>query len=267
MSTLAMLRRSAGVTLLIHGLRAVLATLLTWPLAGALQLAQQRAVYHPELGPGDAALLLQVAARQVPDLAPGGLCWLLAYAALSPFLAQLWLRSMLPGWRTAGLLADALASYLCALGLGLCWLLAMVVAALAPALLLQFGARAVPEFAGADDVVAVFAVGLGLGCALAVVSAHDLARAALATGARSPLRAWWLGIRRLGWPELGWRALSGASALALIGTGEAFARVWPGVAWWVLCGLQQVLLLLASVVRALWLTRILHQAHRLAKVI
>ena len=141
MSPLAMLRRSAGVTLFVHGLRAVLATLLTWPLAGALQLAQQRAVYHAELGPDDAALLLEVAARQVPNLAPGGLGWLLAYAALSPFLAQLWLRSMLPGWRTASLLAEALASYLAALALGLCWLLALAVAALGPALLLEFGAR------------------------------------------------------------------------------------------------------------------------------
>jgi hypothetical protein len=267
MSALAMLRRSASVTLFVHGLRAILAMLLTWPLAGALQLAQHRGVYHAELGPDDAALLLEVAARQAPNLAQGGLGWLLAYAALSPFLAQLWLRSMLPGWRTAGLLADALASYPAALGLGLCWLLAMAAAALAPALLLEFGARALPAFTGADQLVVVFAVCLGLGSALALVSVHDLALAALATGARSPLRAWLLGLRRLGWPELGYRALASASAFALIGAGEALARLWPGVAWWVLCGLQQVLLLLASLCRALWLGRVLHQAHRLAQVV
>jgi hypothetical protein len=246
--------------LAIHGLRAVLATLLTWPLAGALQLAQQRAVYHSEIGPDDAALLLQVAAQHGPNLVPAALGWLLAYMALSPFLTQLWLRSMLPGWRTAGLLMDALASYPAAVGLGLCWLLAMAGAAGAPVLLL-LGARSVPAFARADDVIGGVAAVLGLGCALALVCMHDLARGAMAIGARPPRRALLLGLHRLGWRELGYRAIWGASALALIGAGEGLARLWPDAAWWVLWGLQQALLLLASVCRALWLTRVLHRVH------
>jgi hypothetical protein len=267
MSSLAMLRRSAGVTLLVHGLRAALAALLTWPLTAALQLAQDRAVYHAELGADDAALLLEVAARRAPDVALGGVGWLLAYAALSPFLSQLWLRSMLPGWRTVGLLGDALSSYLAALGVGLCWLLALAAAALVPALLLEFGAGALPASGSADSVLMAFAVCLGLGCALALVTAHDLARAALASGARRPLRAWMLGLRRLRWPELGYRALVGAGALGLVAVGEALARLWPGAAWWVLVGSQQTLLLLATALRALWLARALHQAHRLAQIV
>jgi hypothetical protein len=258
MSWLAMLRRSAGITLLVHGLRAGLATLLTWPLARALELAQGRSVYHAELGPDDAGLLLEVGAPELANLAPGGLGWLLAYAALSPFLSQLWLRSMLPGWRAGSLVTDALASYPRALGLGLCWFLALALAMLAPLALLEFGA---------DAAVTAFALCLGVACALVLATAHDLARAALAAGTRRPLPAWLLGLRRVRWPELGYRALTGAAALALVGAAEALGRLWPDAAWWGLLGLQQVLLLLASLLRALWLARILHQAHRLAQIV
>lgn len=258
MNAFSALRRSAPMALLVHALRAFSASLSLWPLTSALQRELALRVASAELTPGDAALLLQVAAEQAGGLLSWAASTLALHVLLAPFLGLMWLHAMRHQLPISQLAARALRSYVPALVVGLAAALSSLLALTPAALLLALAPGLFPH---SEALQALARAGAGLAALLgwmAVTTAHDRARAALTRSARTPLASFRRALRSLAWRDVALRSsLLAACAMLAIAAEFAARATSRTLAPWAVAIEQQLILMPATVLQGLWLARTL----------
>lgn len=258
--------RGLTALLALHALRSAFAFALLGPLYRELARAMDRSTFHAAASPVDAALALEVIERAAPRMLPGALVALGLYALLGPWLQQTLLHA-LAGSTLREAATRAAQRYLAALATRSVALLAFLALAAATVLALQALLIALPASALLETLARSACVALVLAAALLLASAHDLAFAALANGARlrSGLRA---GITRCTRAALGRHLLALAAATALVAIGELAGHLamplpyalGPGIVLLI----QQCLLLAALGARAAWLAHALERTRELS---
>lgn len=248
------LRHAGAVTFLVYVVLTLLAVVPTLPVVMSLG-----GIDVPR-SPGGGALL-ELLEEGAPALAAGTIAGMAlggVLLVLSPFLQMTWLAGLERPRSVAGALAVGATRYLPAIAVTLWMLLPLAIVAVA---LVAFPVIAHLALAShpndqLHDLVVLAAASPGAVLLVVWCAWHDLARAALASGAHRARTA----VRR-GWRTLGARTVAAyvawallAAALALLG--HSLGLELDGPAWWrgalVLVALQ--LLALARVLcRGAWL--------------
>ena len=253
LATVARLQRAARMTLTVYALQAGCAALLLWPVLAALDPELSAGVGGARFGPTEAALLLELGARDGRQWLFWTLGCVAGWALLAPLLALAWLHALTRSQPVLASLARAASGYLPALALGACALGCWGVGLGAAALLLQPGVAGVlPHSAAIERAWTVGAVAPVILTGLLVSPAHDLARARLALGARlgPALR---FAISGLTLRLVAQHALLVAAALGVAACAEAATRLPPALPGALVLALQQALVLGATLLRASWL--------------
>jgi hypothetical protein len=245
--------RAARMTLAVYALQTACALLLLWPLLADLAPELAVRLYSARLGPAEAALLIEAAARGGRRLLFWTLGCLAGWALLAPLLALAWLHAMARAQSLVESLARAASVYLPALALAGCALASWTASAAAAAVLLQPAVAGILPHGPALDRAWTYACLAAVGLAgLLVSTAHDLARARLALGARLGPALRFALVRMT--PRLvAQHALLIAAALALVACAEAVTREPAGVLGPAAPLLQQLLVLGATLLRGAWL--------------
>lgn len=246
MSILERARRGAATALLYHLIRTGLAGLI------ALELSAPLANLAPPLDAYEASQWLSslLQASRTHALTVGGCA--LALVAIEPLLAWLWLRAMAsPDERTRG---SVVRGYLRTVAVSISVLLPSAMGLL---VVLWAGAAAgrwLPPTAWLEDLFRLLPALGGAAIWLLASTAHDLARAAAATGLARPMHALALAFRRLSLRLLTARLASALAVLLLLAVGEALGRYVQGSSVTLAAlAAQQVAAAAALVPRALWL--------------
>jgi hypothetical protein len=249
----ARLREAAGMTLVVHGVQTGCAVLAVLPLLSQLAPELAHGLHDAPLGHAELTALLEVGARSGHRLLFWALGCLAGHALLTPLLALAWLHALARRESLVQSLARAASGYGRALALGGCALAAWLAISAAAALALQ------PELAGALPHSASVELALTASClgalafaGLLVSTAHDLARARLAFGA-SAWSALRFALRRLDASLVARHALFAGAIAAVTVAAELLGRPSLPVPGMALLGLQQLLLLGASLLRGAWL--------------
>jgi len=252
-AVLARLKRAAPLTLTVYALQTGCAALLLWPLLIALEPELSAGVLGARYGPAEAALLVELGARTGRQWLFWALGCVAGWALLAPLLALAWLHAMTRSQPVLASLARAASAYLPALALAACALGGWAASLALAALLLQPDVGALlPRSAEFERIWTAGCVAVVALTGLLICTAHDLARARLAVGARlaPALR---FAISRLTLRLVGQHAVLVAAALGATACAEAVTRValpWPAA---VVLALQQALVLGATLLRATWL--------------
>jgi hypothetical protein len=245
--------RAARMTLAVYALQTGCAVLLLWPLLAELAPDLAPRLYGARLGPAEAALLIEAAARGGHRLLFWTLGCLAGWALLAPLLALAWLHAMARAQSLIESLARAASAYLPALALAACALASWIASAAAAAVLLQPAVAGVLPDAPALDRTLTYACLAALGLAgLLVSTAHDLARARLALGARL-VPALRFALVRMTPRLVAQHALLITAALALAACAEAVTREPAGVLGPAGPVVQQLLVLGVTLLRGAWL--------------
>lgn len=246
------LGRAARMTLVVYALHTGCALLLLWPLLAEIADRVPARIHGAALGPGEAALLVEVASQGGQGLLFWAFGCLAGWALLTPLISLAWLQAMARRQSLLESLARAASAYRPALALAGCALAAWAVSAATAALLLQpTVASAMPQSAALERVwTAACVAALGV-AGLLVSTAHALARARLALGGRL-LPALRFAITRITPRLVAQHALLVAAALALAAGAEAVTRL-PHLFGPAVLTFQQLLVLGATLLRGAWL--------------
>jgi hypothetical protein len=241
------------MTLTVYALQAGCAALLLWPVLGALDPQLSGGLGGARLGPAEAALLVELGARNGRQWLFWALGCLAGWALLAPLLALAWMHALTRSQPVLASVARAASGYLPALALAACALCGWGLLLATSALLLQPGVAAVlPHAQAVDRMWSVGAIAPVILAGLLVAPAHDLARARLALGA-GLAQALRFAISGLTLRLVGQHALLVAAALGVAACAEAVTRLPLALPGPVVLALQQALVLGATVLRAAWL--------------
>jgi len=248
----ARLRRASEVTSLVYVVRTLFALALAWPLFAELT----RALDTPQPPPVEraaASLLLGIASRRAADLGLSVAILLGVQAVLAPLLMLFWLHAIAGASSVRQSLRRAVRDYPRALLLALFALLVAVAlcAALASSLTLALPYAGSPLAEQMLRAPALLVAALG---ALWLTTVYELACSELVCGARRPVLALQLALRRTGVRRLLTRMGTGALILLLLALAEVLARKVSTSQPELLVLVPQQLLVFGSVcVRAVWL--------------
>lgn len=249
-----MLRRAGALTLLVYALHTLAACALGAPLALDLARALSAQLYRAQLGADDAALVLELGARRLPNLFTWGAVSALVYALLAPALRVAWLHAMPRSCSLRACLAYGRRRYFAALAVGtgasLLWALLMLTT------LLAFDAlsASLPPSVAGEVAGRALCVTLAIFLSLLVATLHDLAIAALADSNTRVRHALHSARRALSLPALLAHGATGLAAAICLAGAESLAHQ-PALATspLILLSLQQLLVFAATSLRATWL--------------
>lgn len=184
----AMLRRAGTLTLCVYALRTLAVVMIGWPLAVDWSAAVAQHMYGRRPSAGDAALLLEIGARHVPDVLAWSGAAAIVYAVLSPIASVAWTRALARSSSLRESFAHALSRGPQAIGVAVVLIAGWCVLLGGCALLLAYGPGLLPASAAAEALLRAFCVLLGAAGALVLSMMYELACAAQATAAL-PVRA------------------------------------------------------------------------------
>lgn len=255
--------RASRTTGLAHLLKTGAALGLAYPVARELTTPLNNAFFAEQLGPADAAVILEAVAM-LPDglahLLPTSLVILGGYLMLQPLMSLMWLRSLMEGDSPGPHLRRGAAAYPQAVLVSLSCLLALI-ATLALLGLAAYSLHQSLSFTHDMRLRDLAALALVLACAplasLTLACLHDTARAALVageTGTRAALRR---GVSALCVGAFTERLLLAAATATLFTIGVSCAQAMSGSAPAVASlALQQSLALAMTLLRARWLASV-----------
>jgi hypothetical protein len=249
----AKLRRAGAMTLLVYGVHTLAAGGLAAPLIAELARALATNLYQDALDAGDAAVVVELAARRLPELIFSGGAAALAYALLAPLLRMAWLDAMRRGSASLrACLGFALRRYPAALAVGaLAWLSwGAAGAGLFASLTWALGAAGLS--AAGEQALRAACVAAAAAAWLLVSTLHDMAVAAIACDAK--LRRAVLGAAQaLGTRAIALHAASALGAAACYAIAEAIGRSASAAGPTAVLALQQLLVFAATLLRGTWL--------------
>jgi hypothetical protein len=254
MTTAAMLRRGGAMTLFVYGCHTLIAALLAEPLSADLA-AVLSASAPSQL---NVAVLAEVVARRAPQLLYRAIEWGGAYALLAPLSTVIWLDAMAGAAGVRKSLSRGLRRYPAALALFALALLGHGATLALCALTLHYCPTILPASEIAEGALFTVTLSATASAALVIATVHDVARAALASGASNVWSALVLSARCLSHPILARHLLLiVGSALSMV-LAEGLGRLLhaaPSVV--LLLAPQQTLVFGAVCLRGAWLAQAL----------
>jgi hypothetical protein len=247
----AMLRRAGALTLFVYTLRTAVAVLFGWPLAADWGAAVTQHMYSVQPSAGDAALLLEIAARHVPGVLAWSAAAALVYAVLSPIVSVAWTHALSRSSSTRESFAHALRCAPQAVAIALAALIGWIGLLSGCAWLLAYAPAWLPASESIELAVRALCVLLAAAGALVLSTAYELACATQATGSVPARRTVIVAVRALSLRLLASRALLALAIAFCFVVAEAAGRHAASTlgATGVLL-LQQCLVYLATTLRA-----------------
>jgi hypothetical protein len=249
----AMLRRAGALTLCVYALRTAAVVAVGWPLAADWGNAVSQHMYTRQPSPGDAALLLEIAARHL--LNARTLAWIaalaIAYAVLAPIVSVAWTHALARSSTVRESLLQGVRRGPQAIGIGAVMLAGWMVLLGGCALLLAYAPPLLPASASAELALRATIVLLAAAGVVVLATLYELACATQAEGRVELTRALRVAASRLSPRLLATRAVLALAIAAcfafaeLIGRSAASALGAAGILL-----LQQSLVFTATTLRA-----------------